>query len=244
MQLQSIALVGLAGSGKSRLKQAIQASDDGVECSELSTAEDLTSLSAETRQAIGLVLCVIDVRSPLQAQRDDWLEAELKQLISASDAVVFNFLEASGLEEQAWWGRWIKHNAEGLPILRVMNGHLPAHWPQWLLEAADSSAREVVPLSEEVLPDLQTYQFAVGRICLDHLLMGLDSSKQNLGMKISRVTGVVDTLEYDNIVAIEGSALRWDMFAAEQNSKVGVITIQGFDLDRTWLEELIKASLV
>ena len=101
-------------------------------------------------------------------------------------------------------------------------------------------------LSISVKP-LQAYEFSVDRICWEHLLFGLDSSKQNLGMKISRVTGVVQTIEYENKVTIEGSATRWELFAADEKELATALTdkvqIQGLDLDQAWLDEIIKASL-
>ncbi|VAW49886.1 hypothetical protein MNBD_GAMMA04-1789 [hydrothermal vent metagenome] len=62
-------------------------------------------------------------------------------------------------------------------------------------------------------------------------------------MKIVRVHGNVQTLEYTNAVTIEGSALRWDTFAAQPNAKLGKLSIQGIELEHAWLDELVNASL-
>lgn len=258
MLLESIALVGLPGSGKTRLQQTLieqhphSLVEKNILADQLSWFEcsELTALANLPKEP-NFVLCVIDVRSVMQAGQDDWLQAQLKGLLAVSHAVAFNFLEASALDDQAWWGRWMKMHAPTMPIVRVLNNVIPSSWAE--LVGADQPVRPIPspssnPVSagqqSELSSSWQTFEFEVGRICLDHLLFGLDSSRQNLAMKIARVKGVVDTLEYENRVDIQGSALRWDMFAAEENAVSGVITIQGLDLDRAWLEELIRASLV
>ena len=246
MQSTSIHLVGLPGCGKSRLgKVLLDYQSEAEQTYQVSEAPLALESDSKADTKADLVLCVIDIRSTLQAGRDDWLEAELIALLKHVHAVVFNFVEASALDEQAWWGRWIKSQKNDLTVLRLLNGRLPSNW-QTLVE----STQQIKPITLSALPEsaMQTFEFKVGRICLDHLLLGFDSSKQNLGMKVARVFGMVDTLEYENRVVIEGSALRWDMFAADdemvQETDLGLITVQGQDLERAWLEELIKASLV
>ncbi|GKT11678.1 MAG: hypothetical protein ISEC1_P0647 [Thiomicrorhabdus sp.] len=248
MSLESIALLGLPGSGKSRIEQALLESQASQTADNIILAQNVKVVEVsgqiiqgkQADQSFDLVLCILDVRSTLLAGRDDWLEVQLKEMLAASHAVIYNFLEASSLDEQSWWGRWIKINAPELSVFRVLNGVLPDS----LFSLFSSFEQGGYPPKKLPQQAWQNFEFEVGCISLDHLLFGLDSSKQNLGMKIARVTGVVETLEYDNLVTLEGSALRWDMFAAKQSAASGVITIQGQALDQAWLEELIKASLV
>ena len=237
--LESIALLGLPGSGKSRIQQALltsQAADQSL----LSRDVKIVEAGGQSDKPFDLVLSVIDVRSVLVAGRDEWLEVQLQEMLSSSHAVIFNFLEASSLDEQSWWGAWMKANAAELAVFRVLNSKLPDSLFSLL------SGYEQGGYPPKVLPQLawDSFEFEVGPISLEHLLFGLDSSKQNLGIKIARVTGVVKTIEYANLVELQGSALRWDSYAAAQDAVAGKISIVGQGLDRSWLQEIIKASLV
>lgn len=251
MFLESIALVGLPGSGKSRIQQALVASQTSLTAGQAVLAQDLKIVEVGEKneqddQSFDLVLCVIDVRSTLVADRDDWLEAQLQDMLSSSHAVIFNFLEASSLDDQSWWGSWIKVNASELTVFRVLNGKLSDSLFSLLSDCLPSRGTRTGGDPSKVLPQLawDSFEFEVGPISLEHLLFGLDSSKQNLGMKIARVTGVVETIEYANLVELQGSALRWDSYAAAQDAVAGKISIVGQGLDRSWLQEIIKASLV
>ncbi len=237
----NLVITGLPGSGKTRVIQSLQ---NKLTRPGYFESQDLSDLNQVTLPY--QILCVIDVRARLVSGRDNWLEARLQQLLLSSDGIIFSFLESAALDDQAWWNRWVAKNAGHLPIVRWLNQSFPAGW-QGFPVRGELSAMATENLSEGVIP-LQTYEFTVGRICWEHLLFGLDSSKQNLGMRIARVKGIVDSLEYENKVAIEGSATRWELFAADeekgQTLLTGQIQIQGVDLDSDWLNEIIKASLV
>jgi G3E family GTPase len=240
----NLIITGLPGSGKTRVIKSLLNGSNPPACFESQDLSDLQSVALPYQ-----ILCVIDVRSPLLKGVDDWLEIRLQQLLSSANGIVFSFLESAGLDDQAWWNRWVAQNAGHLPIVRWLNQSFPFDWQGFEIKSEESKvAGKDLPKSLiKKLAPLQTFEFSAGQICWEHLLFGLDSSKQNLGMKIARVKGIVQTVEYANKVAIEGSALRWELFAADQDdllaSELGMIQIQGEDLDQAWLDELVKASL-
>ncbi len=45
-------------------------------------------------------------------------------------------------------------------------------------------------------------------------------------------------------MATEGGMLRWDTFAAKPEEVAGTLVIVGIDLEYSWLEELVNASLL
>lgn len=262
VQTTQLVITGLPGCGKTRVIQSLpsdylnHSSDDETPLSinrPIKIVEVLEVNGLEALLNAERIWCVIDVRSIFLAGRDDWLEARLKNLVKQANGIVFSFLESSSLDEQAWWSRWVNQHAKGLPIVRWLNQRFPSGFSdQWAgfkmnpkaeLTLLKKGCSGVERFSATALPNLQSFHFSVKRISLEHLLFGLDSSKQNLGMKIVRVQGVVQTIEYANLVAIEGSALRWDTFAATSDTEAGSLTIQGIGLEKSWLEELVNASL-
>lgn len=236
-----LVITGLPGSGKTRVIQSLQNRLPRPGYFESQDLSDLNQVALPYQ-----ILCVIDVRAPLVSGRDDWLEARLQQLLLSAEGIIFSFLESAALDDQAWWNRWVALNASHLPIVRWLNQSFPAGWQGF--PAKGDVLRGAAEYVSMAVSPLQTFEFTVNRICWEHLLFGLDSSKQNLGMKIARVKGIVQTLEYENKVAIEGSATRWELFAEDEDSLpidvLGRLQIQGVDLDPVWLDEIIKASLV
>jgi hypothetical protein len=237
----SLVITGLPGSGKTRVIQSLQNNLTRPGYFENQDLSDLNQVILPYQ-----LLCVIDVRAALVSGRDDWLEERLQQLLFSADGIIFSFLESAALDDQAWWSKWVTLNAGHLPIVRWLNQSFPVDWQGFPVK--DDSVKSTSNALPKNLEPLQVYEFSVGRICWEHLLFGLDSSKQNLGMKIARVKGLVQTLEYENKVAIEGSATRLELFAADENNLpvgvLGQIQIQGEDLDQAWLDEIVKASLV
>lgn len=252
---QSIVLLGLPGCGKSRLAESLkqqfacQLHGNSIELAQLQTTrpgcfEWQDFLNPPQLSLNQQAWCVIDVRSVLP--ESSWLESRLVELLTISDGIIFSFVESASLDDQAWWNAWLNQvfatlNKPKPPIVRWLNQQFPADF-------AGFSQIESTPLQQLNATDnndkalqIETYRFTVGKIVLDHLLMGLDNSRQNLGMKITRVTAVVETLEYENLVQIEGSAYRWDMFAAEAGIRPGSLAISGVGLDQAWLSELVKA---
>lgn len=237
----TVSLLGLPGSGKQRLKQAL-VEQLGCKPENIHPSSDI-SLS-DRSEDFDQTWCVIDVRSGLQSNHDPLAVKQLESLVSAADGVVFNFMEASELDDQLFWGRWVKQRYPDKPIMRFLNRQIPKGWCGF--EVVADKTEKPAAFSALAASDkaLQSFKFDVGRVCLDHLLMGLDNSRQNLGMQIWRVQAVVDTVEYENRVAVEATPFRWDTFAAIPEAESGWIKIEGIDLNEAWLEEIIQASML
>lgn len=229
-----ICLTGLPGSGKHRLQTVL--------CEQFGLNQSAINVDAELTQptVCDQVWCVIDIRSTLKGVVDSSIESHLKQLVEKADGVIFNFAEAAELDTQSFWSKWVRQQSKAISIVRVLNHRFPENW---LESKTNKVSRPAHFQKTDFIPEaLETHLFDVNTIHLEHLLMGLDSSKQNLGMKIWRVQAVVQTFEYENLVAIEGTPHRWDTYAAETDQKPGWIKIQGFELQQAWLNEIIQAS--
>jgi len=261
---KNIVLLGLPGSGKTRVAQSLQSQfgckllNDDLSGFEKASFKFTRPGSLEWNDFLNLpakslkqeVWCVIDVRSPLPEIGADWLQQALTDMLSVADGVVFTFIESASLDSQAWWSKWVvNHSTAALkkPIVRWMNQSFSADFKGFDLatEQGDNvNPSPVDKLEQADLQQVETFRFSAERIVLDHLLMGLDNSRQNLAMKICRVKGVVQTVEYSNLVAIEGTAYRWDTFAAESDIGLGELHISGVGLDQAWLSQIVKAATV
>lgn len=238
-ETQTICLTGLPGSGKRRLRDAL------VEQFALKPNQLLLDRELTGSEAVTQIWCVIDTRTTLLTLQDAMVEQHLTSLVEKSDGIVFNFTEAADLDSQSFWSRWLRKQASDLPIVRVLNQRFPESWQGFESSKASKTSTPAFLQAENFRPaNLQTFEFEVGSLHLEHLLMGLDSSKQSLGMQIWRVQAVVQTFEYVNLVAIEGTPNRWDTYAADPESVSGWIKIQGLGLKRAWLAEVIQASLL
>lgn len=252
MQLDNdrILLLGLPGAGKTRVAKSLNSqfdcalitpalfSDGKNGCLELKGS--FTPLTIDDRCS---VWCVIDIRSNIERDQS-WVADILKQYLSIADGVVFSFAEQADLSQQTQWGSWLKKTAEEL-------GCEPFKTVRWFYQqfpqefAGFSSRRlSVMTQFEKFSFEVLSHEFEVGTVMLDHLLMGLDNSRRNLGMKITRVQANLNTFEFDNKITVEGTPYRLDKFAAEEGAEVGKITVSGLDLDREWLEQIIKASVL
>lgn len=243
-------LIGLPGAGKTRFATALRQASADLMVDELTLQE-----AADQAKDTLSVWCVIDVRSPLE---DEASQAYLKNLLACSDGIVMAFMEASDLDAQSAWQAWLKNTLNELEL------RLPRY--RWFSEQAidlagliklinrepsddlaDTNSRAITAITLD-LPNFTEFCFefdyAAGAnpIHLEHLLLGLDASKQNLGMAIWRVAAIVKTTEYVNPVAIEGTTNRWDTYAGELDGDMGHLRIVGIDLDRRWLEDLVSAS--
>lgn len=262
---QNIVLLGLPGSGKSYVAHALQQQFNcnvlnATDCLLVDSILDFTRPGClEWQDFLNLPMklyeqrdtqsfwCVIDIRSVLPETGFEWLEEHLSQLLAIADGVVFTFTEAASLDDQAWWSQWVKNHSLSAkkPIVRCLNQALPVSFSGFSGVQVDGVPFDKVSFQKpNLFQQVESYLFDVERIVLDHFLMGLDSSRHNLAMRITRVKAVVKTLEYANLVAIEGTPYRWDTYAAESDMDSGKIEISGIGLDQTWLKQLIDAAKV
>lgn len=231
-----VLLYGLPGSGKHRLAEEWRKTADHA-----IDILDFHSLDADASEESAHRCLVIDSRSFWQIPRDQWLQEILQQMIAAADSIVLNFLEASELSVQMAWKSWLRDHAADTPVLMSLHQALPQGLNP-LLEAG--SQKRPQTLTPTRFSEMQTFEFKLDRVSLDHLLMVLDNAKTALGMKLIRVQGVLETLEYDNRVALEGAAYRWDTYAADEREialRDKQLRLQGFDLDKAWLQQMLQA---
>lgn len=260
---KNIVLLGLPGCGKTRVAQSLQSQfackslndelcelEVGFQFTRPGSLEWNNFLNLPEKQANQEFWCVIDVRSTLPEIGAEWLHKALSDMLFISDGVVFAFVESASLDDQAWWSKWIANHSTAQtkkPIVRWMYQNFPAGFKGFdvaieKVENVASSAVDEIEYSSS--QKVETFRFSVERIVLDHLLMGLDNSRHNLAMKICRVQGVVQTVEYSNLVAIEGTAYRWDSFAAEADIGQRELQVSGIGLDQAWLTQIVKAATV
>lgn len=233
---QTLRLYGLPGCGKNRLADAWQAQVDGelqiIEFAELASLQDAND---------GFNLLVVDARSFLQQPRDAWLLEILQSLLATADAVVLNFLEAASLEQQMAWQRFLREQSD-VPLLLSLQHAVPDSLSGLLAEHATSEPPVIAQIA-----DLQTLEFEFERVNLEHLMMVLDNAKLALGAKLLRAKAVLNTVEYENLVALEGTPYRWDCYPAnaiETAQWQNRLQIQGFDLNQEWLEQMLQACSV
>lgn len=240
----SILLTGLPGSGKSSLKRSLRSHGCG-----LTLVENDWNNGSEFDLAHSLVVCVIDVRSPLE---DSNAEEILKALLFDASQVVFSFMAQAELSSQSFWQNWFKslEQETGLSWPRYrwygFTENLP--WQGWVDDWAAQSKH--VKEMDNSLPDgweCVDYYFDYGAgdkpVTLDHLLMGLDAARRNLGQSIWRVKAELMTLEYQNPVQIEGTPNRLDTYAGENEDK-GFLKISGIHLDKALIAQIVSASLL
>jgi len=196
-------------------------------------------IAASVQQMDRQIWCVIDARSTLEDE-PDWVAEALAEKLKIADAVVFSFVENASLQQQSWWNRWLAEQVEVLsretiPVVRCFYQQFPQGFDGFNVESKHKT-------SMNGFETPQRYEFEVGSVMLDHLLMGLDNSRRNLGMKIVRTEGVLETFEFDNLIVLQGTPYRLDTFAADEVAEPGWLKISGYDLDREWLKQLIDAS--
>jgi len=275
---QNIVLVGLPGSGKSLVakslhgqfnctvldKQSVTVNNQHIEFTRPGIFEwhNLNQLPKLSKQYI--VYCVIDIRSVLLNHTHQWPQQVLQKLLSLADGVMFSFAENSSLTDQSWWNKWLSQHTQPqrLPVVRLLNQKLPTEFIGFkkqnyqMLDEVNGSDQSDHNKPKQDLAEVQCFEFYVERVMLDHLLMVLDNARQNLQTNITRVTGVINTFEYQNLVQIEGTPYRWDTFAANTShidnnppflsdcSQIGKITVCGTQINQTWLTELINACKI
>lgn len=228
----TIRLIGLPGSGKTRFKNAFQAAFPDASIEEVS-AGALAPMSQPQH-----TWCVIDARYLVG---DDEAQAWLKAMLQTATGVVFSFMDAADMTVQSQWQAWLKSALpQPLPRYRWFSHAALGDW-DW----HEFDTPSTIPSVDYSAPSLESLCFEFNAesraLNLEHLLFGLDTMKQNLGARLWRVQGIVMTSEYQNPVALEGQIDRWDTYAGELTGP-GYICMQGQTLQRDLLQEIIDAS--
>lgn len=259
MEAVNVQLIGLPGSGRHRLQRALaeywqgrtgnsgNAEDFAVQfyAPEREKGRFLTEKVAKSPKTA--FWTVVDMRSAPQTLPEAALDY-LQQLLKQSSAVIWQFADAADLETQTAWQSWLKKTAPSVPAVHCLAQafKFPHQGLETLLKETAVQANEVDFSSLPVIENWQSFEAQLPKIILDHLLMGLDASRQNLQMVLWRVKGTVQTLEYVNPVAIEGTLNRWDTFAgdlAEGAPQMGTLTVEGVGLEADWLTQILQASI-
>lgn len=245
--LSEVAITGLPGSGKSRFIESVQRQfqqeenfPELIECSlqqAINPHQNPPSFKVKLPRTFPIWL-LMDVRTKPDLSQDQWLLDQLELILRIADLVVFHFVESSGLDEQSFWQKFVQQKFPDLPIIRSFHQTLPDNW-LGVIEALEPKQDS----NDDSFPAWQSCEFEVGRVSLDHLMMGLANSQQSLGMKIGRVQADLETLEYENLVALEASAFAWNTYASDKKTPT-CLRISGLNLDREWLQEIIQASSV
>ncbi|MGC9387302.1 MAG: hypothetical protein ACP5D0_10175 [Hydrogenovibrio sp.] len=235
--MSGIRLVGLPGSGKSRFKAAFELAFPQVAMAEYATASSLPLVSQPVR-----TWCLVDAR---YLPEDERSQAWLKNLLQVSTGLIFSFADQADLTLWSQWQAWLNNqNVASLPRYRWLSA---ASLSQWHWEAFDQPVTPAAIGFHEPKWVARDYRFdyAAGEapLCLEALLFGLDSLRQNLGYSIWRVKGVVRTREYQNPVAIEGQPMAWDTYADELDG-IGFLSVYAETLPEEWLDEIVQASLL
>lgn len=199
---------------------------------------DLADLPHGTA-SLGYNLLVIDSRSFVQLGRDEWLLSVLQSLLEQADAILLNFLEAASLEQQMAWKRYLQNHFDK-PVLLSLNHAVPDR----LLALVTAHQGSHLP---RLMTAWQTMEFTLSRVNLEHLMMVLDNAKTALGMQLLRVKAVLNTMEYENLIALEGGPYRWDTYPASETDVrlwENRLKIQGFDLNQEWLQQMLDACRI
>lgn len=228
-------LIGLPGCGISSLEPILLAELKKQGLQQLGSQKDACFLEEE-------VWTVINVSERLPDSV--WVEDYLSQCLACSNAVVFMFIEQADLNKQMAWQGWIKNRIEALslnklPCLRCLNGQFSQNWcPRYMKARLESKH----VLGEESLPSLETFEFSVSRLHLEHFFSSLDALRQNMGVNIVRVSGKVQITESLEPVAIEVTALEMKTYPLKLREMLThKIKIQGVNLEREVLQDVIKA---
>lgn len=229
-------LIGWPGAGRTRVKAQLEA----VFAAHKIQAEvieqpglvwpDTTDSTAE------FLLTVIDSRSKIDDQQ------ELAELLQSGDALIFNFWQMADLGTQAWWKNQVSKIVADKPCIWLVQGLFTTNDLTKLSRLTKSN-------DKPYWRPLEILEYEMSKVVLDHLLMVLDGAQQNLGLQIWRAVGVVDSLEYSNLIAVELTKNRLDTFGLDEATdlanglKVGLIKLQGYGLNSAEITSLLQASL-
>jgi len=214
-----ILIAGLPGSGKHRWiaaqpePQRFQAWEGG------------------TLPAQRAVWWTLDLRQPPDAA----LKRLLQPCLQRADAILGLFAEESPIEAQMRWREFLApFKKSGTPLFF---SHFlqapPADWPHVSKKAAHCCD----------WPERSTVWVQLPKVVLEHLLFVFDGLARSTPMRFWRIRGVVETLEYVNAVAVEGSLSGLYTHAATGvEGPAGRLSLQVENLDEPLLREALRAA--
>ena len=219
---EPILIAGLPGCGKSRWIAAREAEGAPFRWLEWQPHQPLDGSTP--------VWTLIDLR----AEPSEALLDALQPLLAASCATIGLFAEETDIFLQSRW-------REKLRLCKKDGG--PLHLSHFLSAPFLSELPRCQPASSSALnwPVLHRVTAPLGRVVLEHLLFVLQGLEASTTMRFWRVQGVLETLEYVNPVAVEGSLAGLWTHAGERSDKRLRLLVENPDLPA--LEEGLRAAL-
>lgn len=215
---EPVLIAGLPGSGKSRW---IAAQPEPLRFQEWHD---------DTLPAARAVWWVLDLRQP----PDETIKTVLMPCLQRADALIGLFAEESPIETQMRWREFLAPlKKSGTPL--YFSHFLQPPPPDFPDTSSKSACSCDWPYRTKVRVQLPT-------VVLDHLLFVFQGLEQSTPMRFWRIKGVVQTLEYANAVAVEGSLSGlYTHAAAVEDGSTGRLTLQVENLDRERLMEALQA---
>jgi len=173
----------------------------------------------------------LDLREPPDAA----LKRLLQPCLQRADAILGLFAEESPIEAQMRWREFLApFKKSGTPLFF---SHFlqapPSDWPHASNRAAHRCA----------WPERATVRVRLPKVVLEHLLFVFQGLSQSTPMRFWRIRGVVETLEYVNAVAVEGSLSGLHTHAArDADGAAGWLFLQVENLDEPLLREALQAA--
>ncbi len=214
-----IVIAGLPGSGKSRWIAAQASPQRYMEWHE------------DRLPAGQAVWWAVDLRHP----PDKTLQTLLTPCLQRADGILGLFAEESPIEVQMGWRQFLApFKKSGTPLF--FSHFLQAPTAGFPFVSTRLACDGHWPPRDHLRVRMPT-------IVLDHLLFVFQGLAQSTPMRFWRIRGVVQTLEYANAVAVEGSLSgSYAHAATPEDGLPGQLELQVENLDETLLFEALRAA--
>lgn len=223
--INNLLLIGLPGSGKSRVYRAL---------------EYLLPVECSVRESIGFdfsirdneqAWLIWDAREGFDYYDPEWLRA----FFSQSHVLVVNFWTALDLTQQSMFKRQLKQWFSGSLCYADM---LDKPMLQRALMSKFSGPIFLAPGE-----GLTQFTCHLGRVVLDHLLFVLDRVQQQYANPIWRGEGVFNTLEYANPVKLEMSRAQLHSYGVQAtHNQLTSPSITGLGELKLWISQDINLA--
>lgn len=219
---EPILIAGLPGCGKSRWIAAREAEGAPFRWIEWQPGQSLDTG------------CPVWTLVDLRGEPTDTVMEALQPLLAASCATIGVFAEETDVFRQSRWREKIR---------ACKNGGDPVHFSHYMQAPFLDELPRCEPEGAPVLswPTLHPFRVQMEQVMLEHLLFVLQGLEASTAMRFWRVRGVLDTLEYANPVAVEGSLAGLWTHAGERVDGQLHLLVENPDLSA--LEEGLRAAL-